>query len=189
MQQAVPHVEPCRVAAYQNPLGPQARGQVLEDLLVSDRKVVVLDRSRGGGLGGRSGGNEFQFDAVHPASTPTADVAADALGPLVDALCAGVNGILFVLGSSASGHQELIEGSAAQPDDVMGAGAARWSGLAEAMVEAVYAQLSAAGATGFSLRLQLLNLNEDRLQNLLQPDCHAHDLPLHEVPFVSSSVP
>ena len=66
MQQAVPHVEPCRVAAYQNPLGPQARAQVLEDLLVSDRKVVVLDRSRGGGLGGRSGGNEFQFDAVFP---------------------------------------------------------------------------------------------------------------------------
>ena len=168
--------ERCRVVAYQNQLDRTAlaRGVKKDDLYLSGSKVTIPNRA---GVKGTSG-NEFVFDSAFGPDTLPKSVARTAVPAAVDSVLGGLNHVLLVLGASGSGKAEMLEGtSAAGSED------GRWEGLVEHLIKALYVgvrEVLERSPTGsvFRLQLQFLHIVEERVQDLLEPDCHTHDLEL-----------
>ena len=117
---------PSTVIAYQaDKLAPSTRGHQ-GDLFVSGSKVVLLGKAK----------QEFAFDEALGSDVRPDKVADRVLRPLASSLVRGVNGVLFVLGSSTSGKEELLEG--------LPASAGNWKGLADAMINEVYSCMARA---------------------------------------------
>jgi hypothetical protein len=168
--------EPCRVLAYQNQLDrAQAQGANRDDILIVGSKVFLPNASTKGA------GGEWSFDRVFGKDTLPITVARAAVPAAVDAVLTGLNYLLLVLGASSSGKAELLEGTSPSG----GGDESRWEGLAENLIKALYAGVRDTldrGASGTFCRLQLqfLHIAEERVQDLLEPDCHSHDLELVE---------
>jgi hypothetical protein len=170
--------EPCRVLAYQNQLDrAQPHGATRDDIYVAGSKVHLPNAS------GKGSGGEWSFDSVFGPDTLPISVARAAVPAAVDAVLSGLNYLLLVIGASGSGKAELLEGIS--PASGGGGDEARWEGLAENLIKALYAGVRDSldrGPVGASCRLQLqfLHIVEERVQDLLEPDCHSHDLVIIE---------
>ena len=185
-------VEPqlASVAVYQagKLIAPATRaGAEANDIYIQDKKVVVLgldadggeqQRATGGAASDPSSQTEFVFDNTYNGDVLPSAIAQESLMPLVQAAVRGVHGLLLVLGQSGSGKSELVHGL--EPAEAERKGLPSWHGLANELLEATYNQLPSDSLSSaedrFSVRMQFLSIVEERVQDLLQPNCHAHDL-------------
>ena len=76
--------------------------------------------------------------------------------------------VLLLVGQSDSGKAELMHGVPAGPKN------AAFNGIAERVITTVYGHLGD-DIDNVRLNLQHLNLTQERIQDLMQPDCHSHD--------------
>lgn len=166
--------ERVRVVAYQNHLDrtPLPHGANRNDLFISGCKV-----SQPTGSGSGSEDRDFTFDAAFGPETVPVSVVRSEVPLAVDAFLDGINAVLLVLGASGSGKDELLAGTPAT------GGAERWEGLVEHLIRSVYAALRESGEGGVAsgaarLQLQFLHIDSERVQDLLEPDCHSHNLQL-----------
>ena len=185
--------ERAEVTVYQSNLAPAARGGEKNDIYIAGNKVVLLglDGSPNGGAPGAEptggGGNEFEFSATYGPDVRPNVVAQNVLAPLAQSLVRGINGLVVVIGQTGSGKTELTRGGG-QPNFT-------FDGLTERALEEVYALLpeeaeaapNAMGGVGalgprHVLNMRYLNIFEERVQDVLQSDCHAHDLELLDEP-------
>tara|TARA_B110001452_G_C15209963_1_gene419692 strand:+ start:489 stop:1490 length:1002 start_codon:yes stop_codon:yes gene_type:complete len=185
--------ERAEVTVYQSSLAPAAQRAEKNDIYIAGNKVVLLglEGSPGGGAPGAEptggGGNEFEFSATYGPDVRPNVVAQNVLAPLAQALVRGINGLVVVIGQTASGKTELMRGGG--PPNFT------FDGLTERALEEVYALLpeeaeaapNAAGGAGAMgprhvLNMRYLNIFEERVQDVLQSDCHAHDLKLLDEP-------
>ena len=194
--------ERAEVTVYQSNLASAARGGEKNDIYIAGSKVVLLglDGSPGAGAPGAEptggGGNEFTFSAAYGPDVRPNVVAQNVLAPLAQALVRGINGLVVVIGQTGSGKTELMRGG--------GPANFTFDGLTERALEEVYALLpeeaeaapnstAAAGRGGGGggggaggprhvLNMRYLNIFEERVQDVLQSDCHAHDLELLDDP-------
>ena len=151
-----------------------------DDLYIKDQKVVILGvDSEGNEAEKEAKGAEFSFSETHPADSPPSGLVQSSILPLAQAAVRGVNGLLLVLGQSGSGKSELMHGVEAG-----GEGQQNWNGLVQECLASLYTALPSdnlsAAESMFSVRVQFLSIVEERVQDLLQPNCHAHDLQLVE---------
>ena len=170
---------PCDVRVYQNPLSQAAPTRDKSDFYINQNKITVVDADN------KQTSNAFEFETVYEKDVPPATVADDALAQLVPAFCKGVNGVLLLVGQSDSGKAELMHGVPAGPKN------AAFNGIAERVITTVYGHLGD-DIDHVRLNLQHLNLTQERIQDLMQPDCHSHDLPLRDEAdgvFVDGAVP
>ena len=157
---------PCDVRVYQNPLSQAAPTRDKSDFYINQNKITVVDADN------KQTSNAFEFETVYEKDVPPATVD-DALAQLVPAFCKGVNGVLLLVGQSDSGKAELMHGVPAGPKH------AAFNGIAERVITTVYGHLGD-DDDNVRLNLQHLNLTQERIQDLMQPDCHSHDLPLRD---------
>ena len=161
---------------------PLPRGENTDDLYIKDGKVIVLGVDSEGNETATSGsgakGTEFSFVETHDSTTPPSVLAQTTLQPLAQAAVRGVNGLLLVLGQTGSGKTQLMHGTETSE------GERTWRGIVEQLLESLYAALPSDSLTAaediFSVRVQFLSIVNERVQDLLQPNCHAHDLQLVE---------
>eukprot|EP00967_Tisochrysis_lutea_P132405 scaffold231077_cov30-Tisochrysis_lutea.AAC.6 len=166
--------ERCHVIAYQNQLDrmPLPPGASRNDLFIVGAKVSLPGKE------GRASADDYVFDSAFGPDTPPSSIGSFAVSAAVDSVLSGLNHILLVLGSSNSGKTELLEGTGGA-----GGEASRWEGLVEQLIKSLYVgvrdtvQHGPAG-TRCRLQFQFLHIAEERVQDLLEPDCHTHDLEL-----------
>ena len=181
--------QPCTVSVYHaQPLVGVARGEK-DDLFFAPKKVTIVGlEGKQAGRASKSG-TDFDVDLAHGPSTAPATVAQGVVPHLVSAAVGGVNGLLLVLGQSGSGKTELVHGVAA---DAAGP-AGPWEGLAERCIEQLFDSLPSDSLSmaeaRHTVRMQFLNVAEERVQDLMQPNCHAHDLAIAERPENGCEVP
>jgi hypothetical protein len=164
-------------------LAPVARGEK-DDLYLKDGKVVVLgvEALEGETKEEAEAKAEFMMDETYASGTTPNVVAQSALQPMAAAAVHGVNGLLLVLGATSSGKAQMVHGlDAAEAERV---GASAWSGLIEELIDAIYVAMPSDSLSvaeeRFSLRMQFVSIVQERVQDLLQPNCHAHDLKIIE---------
>ena len=150
-------------------LAPSLKIGEKEDLDVRDRRVAVLGLEE---FSERQ--SEFDFDATHGSDATPSEVTQAAVQPLTQATVAGINSLLLVLGAGTSGKSELVHGQ----DESKG----EWNGLMEAAIESLFNALPSDALSEaenlYRVRMQFLSVYHERVIDLLQPNCHAHDLPL-----------
>ena len=174
--------EKASVTVYQNTLAPAGRGGEKNDIYLSGAKVVLLGLDGNPSTAAEGGSNEFTVTATYGPDARPSTVATSVLAPLAQALVRGINGVVLLLGHTGSGKLEIMRGG--------GQNSGTWDGLVERAVEEVYALLpedgvvaqQGEGAARHVLSMRFLNLTEERVQDLLQSDCHAHDLELLDEP-------
>jgi len=192
----------CRVVAYQAvPLVGTAKGEK-DDLYITPQKVVVLglgaEAGAVGGVATADGKNsEFLVDETYGPNVQPLDVAQSVVPQLTRSAARGANGLLFVLGESGSGKTELMHGTGTAPDfasaSAAGPSSVKWEGLVERAIDEIFEEITTYEAANQQaahvVRMQFLNIVEERVQDLLQPNCHAHDLSLVERADVGTEVP
>ena len=175
--------EKASVTVYQNTLAPAGRGGEKNDIYLSGTKVVLLGLDGNPSTAAEGGSNEFTVTATYGPDARPSTVATSVLAPLAQALVRGINGVVLMLGHTGSGKLEMMRGG--------GLTSGTWDGLVERAVEEVYAllpedgvvaQQGGEGAARHVVNMRFLNLTEERVQDLLQSDCHAHDLELLDEP-------
>ena len=174
--------EKASVTVYQNTLAPAGRGGEKNDIYLNEAKVVLLGLDGNPSTAAEGGSNEYTVTATYGPDARPSTVATSVLAPLAQALVRGINGVVLLLGHTGSGKLEMMRGG--------GQNSGTWDGLVERAVEEVYALLpedgvvaqQGEGAARHVLSMRFLNLTEERVQDLLQSDCHAHDLELLDEP-------
>ena len=177
--------QPSHVVAYHaQQLVGTARGE-RDDLYITPKKVVVLGEDKS------HGDTEFVFDETFGSNISPLVVTQSVLPTLVHSLLQGVNGLLLVLGQSNSGKSELAHGAGPSTSSAAG-GAAAWDGLAEHAISDIFDALPSdtlsQAEDRYSVRMQFINIVEERVQDLTQPNPHAQDLELHERPDFGTEV-
>ena len=192
----------CRVVAYQAvSLVGTAKGEK-DDLYITPQKVVVLGLgAEAGAVGGVATADgkdsEFLVDETYGPNVQPLDVAQSVVPQLTRSAARGANGLLFVLGESGSGKTELMHGTGTAPDfasaSAAGQPSVKWEGLVERAINEIFEEITTYEAANQQaahvVRMQFLNIVEERVQDLLQPNCHAHDLSLVERADVGTEVP
>lgn len=138
---------------------------VTDDLLVSGSKVTVLSKIE-------PSSETFEFPEVLGPDASAEAVCTEALDRLVPAMWQGMNCLLIVLGHGRSGKTELVHGGGAD-------GSVPTVGLAEACIRELFSQVAL--SPGVQIGMRFLNITDEKVQDLLQPDCHHHNLRLEEV--------
>ena len=162
--------EKASVTVYQNTLAPAGRGGEKNDIYLHDAKVVLLGLDGNPSTGAEGGSNEYTVTASYGPDARPSTVAHDVLAPLAQALVRGINGVVLLLGHTGSGKPEMMRGG--------GQSSGTWDGLVERAVEEVYALLpedgvlaqQGEGAARHVLSMRFLNLTDERVQELPQPD-------------------
>lgn len=161
-------------------------GQRTDDLYIKDRKVVVLGIDEDGNeeelppgpISGSQKGTEFLFSEAYDNEAQPSALTQTVLQPLGQAAVRGINGLLLLLGQTGSGKTEMMHGTETNQ------GERGWGGVVEKVLEALYASMPSdsisAAEDMYSVRMQFLSIVHERVQDLLQPNCHAHDLELVE---------
>ena len=123
-------------------------------------------------------GTEFLFSEAYDNEAQPSALIQTVLQPLGQAAVRGINGLLLLLGQTGSGKTEMMHGTETNQ------GERGWGGVVEKVLEALYASMPSdsisAAEDMYSVRMQFLSIVHERVQDLLQPNCHAHDLELVE---------
>ena len=150
-------------------LAPSLKIGEKEDLDVRDRRVAVLGLEE---FSERQ--SEFDFDATHGSDALPSEVTQAAVQPLTQATVAGINSLLLATGAGTSASRSSWHGQ----DESKG----EWNGLMEAAIESLFNALPSDALSEaenlYRVRMQFLSVYHERVIDLLQPNCHAHDLPL-----------
>ncbi|KAL1520150.1 hypothetical protein AB1Y20_023621 [Prymnesium parvum] len=165
--------EPCAVTVYHRraPLDPSQP----DDVFVSGGKVTLIRSPNDK----HAPSAEFEFARVLRPDAPPEAATAEALRSAVSSAKSGVNALLLALGHSHSGKAELVHGMDVGAGGLASAG----SSLAEGSIKALFDEIAPhVDGRPTKVSMRFVNVSEERVQDLLRPDSHAHNLQLDIIP-------